>query len=388
MSRSRARQLGNLPAEVTSFVGRRAEIAEVKRLLSRSRLVTLTGVGGVGKTRLALRVAEQARRSFADGVWLVELAKLQDMRLLPDLVASTLGIADQTVRDRVEVLADFLADRRLLLVLDHCEHLVPAVAQLVVELLPAAPGLRVLATSREDLQVFAEHLYPLAPLAVPAGQGPLGAAAGVRYPALALFAERAAAVDQGFAVSDANAVLVAGVCQRLEGIPLAIELAAARLRSLSLAQVAERLDDRFRLLSSGNRAALARHQTLRAAVDWSFELCTKPERLLWMRAFVFASSFDLPAAEGVCGGDGLPVDEVVEALTGLVAKSVLVPVTDRSRADDSLAGGDSTLGATGCWTRCASTGWIACAPSTPRIRGTASPWWTRRRCAAGTATPT
>jgi predicted ATPase/DNA-binding CsgD family transcriptional regulator len=326
---SRLRHHGNLPAELTTFVGRRAEIAEVKQLLSRSRLVTLTGLGGVGKTRLALRVAGQARRSFADGVWLVELAGLQDPELVPESVASALGISGQTARDQVEVLGEFLADRQLLLVLDNCEQLLPAVSILVVELLEAASGLRVLATSREALLVPAEYLYPVAPLPVPAVDGRLGAAVGARYAALALFAERAAAVVPGFVVSDDNAALVAGVCQRLDGIPLAIELAAVRLRALSLAQLAERLDDRFRLLTTGYGTALPRHQTLRAAVDWSFELCTKPERLLWMRSSVFAGSFDLEAAEQVCGGEGLPPEEVLEALTGLVDKSVLVPGIDR-----------------------------------------------------------
>jgi non-specific serine/threonine protein kinase len=207
------------------------------------------------------------------------------------------------------------------------------VAQLLIELLEAAPGLRVLATSREALQVPGELLYPVAPLPVPAA-GRVDAAAGARYPSVELLAERAAAVSPGFAVSDDNAAQVARVCQRLDGIPLAIELAATRLRSLSLAQLAERLDDRFALLTTGPRAGLEHHRTLRAAVDWSFELCTKLERLLWIRAAVFAGTFDLEAAERVCGGDGLPDDEVMEALTGLVDKSVLVPDIDRSLAGD------------------------------------------------------
>ena len=314
---------GNLPTDIASFVGRRRESSEIRRLLSATRLLTLTGVGGVGKTRLALRVAGQVRRSFADGVWLVELAALQDPALLPELMGRGLRAASQSAGDPVEALAEFLADRQLLLVVDNCEHLLPAVAQLIVELLRAAPGLRVLTTSREALEVPGEHRFAVAPLPVPPGR-PLHASAAVGSAAVTLFAERAAAVQPGFTVTDDNAALVAGVCRRLDGIPLAIELAAAKLPSLSLTEVAQRLDDRFRLLTTGNRAALPRHQTLRAAVEWSFELCTKPERLLWMRASVFAGSFELAAAERVCGGDGLSEREVLEALTGLIGKSVLV----------------------------------------------------------------
>jgi non-specific serine/threonine protein kinase len=305
-------------------VGRRAELAEIRRLLSATRLLTLTGVGGVGKTRLALRVAAQVRRSFADGVRLVELAGLPDPALLPQAVATALGMSDQTARDQVEVLAEFLAGRQLLLVLDNCEHLLPAVARLTAGLLRAAPYLRVLATSREALQVSGEYLYRVGPLSVPEVGRSVTVQAALRHPGVALFAERATAVDPRFTLTDDNVAQVAGLCRRLDGIPLAIELAAARLRSMAVAQVADRLDDRFRLLASGNRAALARQQTLRAAMDWSFELCGKPERLVWIRAAVFAGSFDLPAAERVCGGDCMPPGEVLEALAGLVGKSVLV----------------------------------------------------------------
>jgi len=212
----------------------------------------------------------------------------------------------------------------LLLVVDGGELLLPAVALLVVELLRAAPGLRVLATSREAVRVAGEFVYPVAPLPVPVANRRLSAAGSLRYPAVALFVERASAVNAEFVVDDDNAALVAGLCQRLDGLPLAIELAAVRVRSLSLAQIAQRLDDRFELLTTGNRAGLARHQTLRAAVDWSFELCSKSERVLWMRAVVFAGGFDLAAAERVCGADGLAGGELVVALDGLVAKSVLL----------------------------------------------------------------
>jgi non-specific serine/threonine protein kinase len=322
---------GDLPVELNSFVGRRRELSEIRRLLSTNRLVMLTGVGGVGKTRLALRAAAQVRRSFADGVVLVELAALKDPMLLAQTVCRAVGIADQTARDPAEVLGEFLADRKLLLVVDNCEHLLPPIAQLLVDLLRVAGKLRILATSREPLNVVGEQLYPVAPLPVPDDPQPEHAAAVLRYGGVALFADRAAAVQPAFAVTDANAAVVARLCRRLDGIPLAIELAAARLRVLSLEQVADRLDDRFRFLTGGDRTALPRHQTLRAAIEWSFDLCPKPERLLWVRAAVFAGSFDLEAAERVCAGPALPADDVFEAIGGLVGKSVLVVEPD---ADD------------------------------------------------------
>src|SRR5256886_3661503 len=276
----------------------------------------------------------------AGRVWLAGLAGLGDPVLLPQLVARAVGIADQTVRDPEELLAEFLAQRQLLLVVDNWEHLVPAVSRLVVGLLRAAPGLRVMATSRESLQIIGEHLYPVEPLAI-AAAAPLRAAAATRSPAVALFRGRAAAVNAEFALSDDNAAVVAAVCRRVDGLPLAIELAAARLRTLSLTQLAERLADRFGLLTTGNRAALARHQTLRAAVQWSFELCSKPQQLLWMCTAVFAGSFDLPAAEAVCGEDGLPAGAVLTALDGLVDKSVILARDDvdgrRYRLLDTLA---------------------------------------------------
>jgi predicted ATPase/DNA-binding CsgD family transcriptional regulator len=227
----------------------------------------------------------------------------------------------------LEVLADFLAARQLLLVVDNCEHLMPACAVLLAELLEAAPELRVLATSREILHIPGEQVYPVAPLAVP-DPDRAGAVAGAQYPAMELFADRAGSALHGFAVTADNARQVAQVCQRLDGIPLAIELAASRLYALSLTQLATLLEDRFRLLTGGNRAALPRHQTLRAAVEWSFELCAKPERLMWIRASVFAGRFDLEAAERVCGDDGLASIEVLDALLGLVDKSVLVAEDD------------------------------------------------------------
>jgi non-specific serine/threonine protein kinase len=316
--------LGNLPAEVSSFVGRRRELSEVRRLLSTTRLLTLTGVGGVGKTRLALRAAASLQRSFANGAWLVELAGLPDPSLVPQAVADALGLAIESPRGQHEQLAEFLAGRQLLLVLDNCEHLIPACARLVTELLRAAPRLRILATSRAPLGVPEERGYLVAPLPVAEPGQLTRAGAYMGYPGMVLFAERAAAIRPGFVVNDDNLAQVVQVCQLLDGIPLALELAAARIRALSLAQLADRLDDRFQLLISGNRAALPRHQTLRAAMQWSFELCTSTERLVWMRASVFADRFDLSAARVVCAGEGVPATHVAAALDGLVDKSVLL----------------------------------------------------------------
>src|SRR5690348_1445557 len=236
---------GNLSAELTSFVGRRDEMAEVKRLLADYRLVTLTGIGGVGKTRLALRAAGGLARAFPDGVWLVQLDQLRDEALVAQAVASALGVQDRAGASPAAALANYLADRRLLLVLDNCEHLVDAAAKLTDQLLRVAPDLQVLATSREALNVAAETVLPVPPLAAPKAGHPLTLAQVGLFPAVRLFAERAAQAVPGFAVTEANQAAVAGICQRLEGLPLALELAAAQLRVLSPEQIDERLADRL-----------------------------------------------------------------------------------------------------------------------------------------------
>jgi len=307
-----------LPAEVTSFIGRREELATLARLLVRSRLVTVTGPGGVGKSRLALRAAAEAAEGFPDGVRLVEVAAVQEPLLLGHAVLEALRLTDSTARPPLDVLVEQLADRELLIVLDGCEHLVDACAELVDTLLRAAPGLRVLATSRQSLQSAGEHLLPVAPLPVtaPAGSGPADA--------VVLFADRAAAVLPGFELTERNAEEVALLCRRLDGIPLAVELAAGRLRALSVEQITLRLDDRFRLLTGGSRSALLRHQTLRTTIGWSHELCTLQERLLWARLSVFAGSFDLEAAQYVCAGDGIDAEEMLDLIGELVGKSVVM----------------------------------------------------------------
>jgi predicted ATPase/DNA-binding CsgD family transcriptional regulator len=316
--------LGNLPADLTTFVGRGKESSQVRLLLSRSRLVTLTGVGGVGKSRLALRAARQLSRTFPDGTWLVELSSLQDPALVPQAVGQALGLADQGTGDPVQALCDALASRRLLIVVDNCEHLVPACQQLLTALLRGASGLRVLATSREVLWIPGEQVYDVAPLQVPqpSEQRDLEAMAG--YPGVALFASRAGEIRPGFAVTADNADAVARVCGLSEGLPLFLELAAAQLRSLSVQQLAARLDDRFQLLTTRSAAVPARHQSLRAAVAGSFMLCSEAERLVWVRASVFAGRFDLEAAEAVCAGETLSAGDVLDALAGLIDKSVVV----------------------------------------------------------------
>jgi predicted ATPase/DNA-binding NarL/FixJ family response regulator len=301
---------GNLPADTTSFVGRRHDVTEVRRLLSESRLVTLTGVGGVGKTRLALRAAAETQRAFRDGVWFVELGGVADQELVVHTVLEQLGVHDDTVRQHRTVLVEHLRDRQALMVLDNCEHVIEAAAALVDALLRGVPGLRVLATSRERLGVDGEHLWQVAPLP--------------QDPALTLFAERATAVEPGFTIGAGNHGEVTQICALLGGIPLAIELAAVRLRVLTLDHLLSRLDDTFKVLGEGKRGGDPRHQTLQAAVDWSFHLCTRSEQILWTRASVFSGTFDLEAAERVCSGDGVASGDVMRSLSGLVDKSVVI----------------------------------------------------------------
>jgi predicted ATPase/DNA-binding CsgD family transcriptional regulator len=333
---TRRRHRSGLPAEVTSFVGRRQEVAEIRRLLTASRLVTLTGAGGVGKTRLAVRVAATLERAFTDGVRLVELAGVEKSELLVPTVVQALGIRDRSARPPLEVLAGHLADRRMLLILDNCEHLLRDCANVAKALLRAAPELRILATSRHVLGLVSEQIFPVRPLSLPdAGPDASGPSEAVQ-----LFTERAQAVLPGFAVTDGNREAVEQICRRLDGLPLGIELAAVRLRALSVHQVLERLDDRFRLLTAGSPAALPRHRTLRALIDWSYALCGEQERTLWARLSVFSGGLDLEAAEAVCAGGGIAAEDVVDLVVGLVEKSILIaeehPGTVRYRMLETL----------------------------------------------------
>jgi predicted ATPase/DNA-binding CsgD family transcriptional regulator len=315
---------GNLPSNLTNFVGRRSELAKVKQLLSRTRMVTLTGVGGVGKTRLAMQTATDLQRAFPDGVWLVELSSLSDPAFLSQTVVAALGIPDQGGRPGLDVLIDYLGDKKLLLLLDSCEHLVDACAYLADTLLAACPRLHILATSRQAIAIAGEHTLLVPSLSIPeTRQGALPASAAAGSDAVQLFVARAEAVQPDFALTDDNAEIVAHLCRRLEGIPLAIELAAGRLRHLPLKQIDERLGDRYHFLTGGSRVALPRQQTLRALIDWSFDLCSPAEQTLWARLSVFSGSFELDAAEHVCSGEPIPREDVLDLLSGLVDKSVL-----------------------------------------------------------------
>jgi non-specific serine/threonine protein kinase len=352
---------GNLPAALTSFVGRERELAELGRLLEAQRLVTLVGPPGVGKTRLALRLAEEARGRFADGAWLVELAPLADPRsalvpaLVPQAVAAALGVREEPGRPLIGALLAALGPRHLL-VLDNCEHLVEACAELAVEILRACRRVRILATSREVLAVAGEATWAVPSLSLPDPDRPPPPERLAESEAVRLFGERVGLVAPGFAVTGANAAAVAEVCRRLDGIPLALELAAARVKILSPEQIAARLDDRFRLLTAGSRTALPRQRTLRGAIDWSHGLLPGPERVLLRRLAVFAGGWTIEAAETVCSGDGIAADDVLDLLAQLVGKSLVLAEdrggemryrlleTLRQYADEELRGaGEETL---------------------------------------------
>jgi predicted ATPase len=309
---------------LTSFIGREEQMSDVEQLLAAHRLVTLTGAGGCGKTRLALQLAADLLEAYPDGVWLVELAALADPALVSQRVASVLGVQEEPGCPLVTTLTAYLRPRSLLLVLDNCEHLLAASTQLGETLLRACPNLRILATSREGLGLLGEQTYRVPSLSLPDPRSlpPLEQLQAVE--AVRLFVDRALLCRPTFALTPANAASVAEVCHRLDGIPLAIELAAARAKVLPVEQVAARLDDRFRLLTGGSRTALPRQQTLRALIDWSYDLLTEPERALLRRLSVFAGGWTLEAAEAVCPGDGIEAWEVLDLLTSLVEKSLAI----------------------------------------------------------------
>lgn len=318
----------NLPAPLTSFIGREVEMAEVRKLVEAGRLVTLTGTGGCGKTRLALEVAAVLLEGQPDGAWFVDLAPLTDPALVPHAVAAALGVPEEPGRALVGLLTDHLRACRLLLVLDNCEHLVDAAADLADRLLRACPGLRVLVTSREVLGVLGEVAWRVPSLSFPDPNARSSPEELLGYESVRLFLERARAARVERSLSEEDREAVAQVCARLDGIPLAVELAAARAAVLSVDQIAARLDDRFRLLTTGSRTAPSRHQTLRATVEWSHDLLGSPERVLFRRLAVFAGGFTLDAAEAVCSGDGVEEEDVLDLLAQLVGKSV-VQMDDR-----------------------------------------------------------
>jgi predicted ATPase len=323
--------------EYTDFVGRHEELAALNAMLAAHRLVTIVGPGGVGKTRVALVAAAQAAASYPDGPWIVELSGLRDAALLTNTVASVLGLPEQDARSALDAMLEYLREKRLLLILDTCEHLLDSCAELIQAILREAPGVSVLATSRQPLDMAAEHSFPVGPLPVP-DSDTLAAGADLAGggDAVELFALRAAGAVPGFEVTAQNAGDVIRMCRRLDGIPLAIELAAVQLRALPLAELSKRLDRRFSVLTGGRPGALPRHQTLRTAIEWSYELCSPGEQRLWARLSVFAGSFSLAAAEEVCAEVSLERPEVVSALIGLVDKSVVLREGERYRMLDTV----------------------------------------------------
>jgi predicted ATPase len=321
----------NLPAQLNSFIGREREIAELKKMLASSRLVTLTSSGGTGKSRLSLQVAYELLADYPEGVWFIELAPVADGRRVPQAVASVLGVKEDAGRPVVEALIRFVRDRRILIILDNCEHLMQACADLAKQMLQAGPNVKILASSREQLRVAGEVNYPLPALAVPERHESVAAEDLAKYEAVRLFVDRAVAAQPAFALTPQNGARVADICRRLDGIPLAIELAAVRVRGLSIEQIAARLTDCFQLLTGGDKTALARQQTLRASIDWSYELLSLEERLLFRRLAVFSGGWTLEAAEAVCAGGDVATNDVMDLSSRLVDKSLVSIDTQADR---------------------------------------------------------
>ncbi|HET7026617.1 MAG TPA: tetratricopeptide repeat protein [Candidatus Limnocylindrales bacterium] len=321
----------NLPRQLTAFIGRQREIGEAKRILAGSPLLTLTGPGGVGKTRLAVEVAGDLLDEYEDGVWFVDLGPVTDPTFVAHAIASTLGVMDVAGQPILDTVVDHVRRRHILLVLDNCEHLLDAAATAVDGLLRASAQLRVVATSREGFAIPGEAVFPVPSLSAP-DEAHLGTDDLAQFEAVRLFSERAAAAQPGFRVTERNARAVAQICRRLDGVPLALELAAARVRALPVEQIAGRLDDRFRLLTGSSRITVPRHQTLRQTIDWSHDLLADDERIVFRRLASFAGGCTLEAAEAVCAGD--PVDEygVLDVLSRLVDKSLVVADTDAEEA--------------------------------------------------------
>jgi predicted ATPase/class 3 adenylate cyclase len=321
----------NLPIQVTSFRGRERDLEELKAHLVEHRLITLMGAGGVGKTRLAAQLGAEVLDRFPDGVWIADLAPVTDAALVPSVVAKTLGVSQAQVRLIEESMTQFLKRKQLLLVLDNCEHLLEAAAALADAIHSHCPDVRVLTTSRQALGVSGEKVLRLASLAVPDKTATLDPEDAYGYGAVALFADRASLVDQSFRLGRDNAALVSDICRRLDGIPLAIELAAARVKVMSIPTLAQRLNERFKILTSGSRTALPRQKTLRALFDWSYDLLSPQERALFNRVAIFGGSFTLDAATVVCAGEGIDEGEVLDLIVSLADKSLVAVDTSGDR---------------------------------------------------------
>lgn len=313
----------NLPLQLSSFIGREKEQRQITDLIANDRLVTLTGAGGIGKTRLSIQAAYALLNNFPNGTWLVELAPLSDPALVPQVIVTTLGLIEHANRPPQTILTAFLQAKKLLLVLDNCEHLIQACAQLAETLLQACPDLHILATSREALSIAGETLYRVPSLTTP---DPMHVTVDTlsNYESVQLFVERAQSALADFTLTQENAPAIAQVCHHLDGIPLALELAAARVKLLRVEEIAARLSDRFHLLTGGTRTALPRHQTLQAMIDWSYDLLPESERILLRRLSVFAGGWSLEAAETVCRGDGIETHEILDLLTQLLNKSLII----------------------------------------------------------------
>jgi predicted ATPase/class 3 adenylate cyclase len=329
--RSMASTPNNLCQQLNSFVGRDKDMEEVLRLLANSRLLTLLGMGGLGKSRLSVQVAAVVLDNYPDGVWFVELAALSDPRLVPQALASALGVKEEPGGKVMDAVARFVRDKQLLIILDNCEHVVQASAELAKRLLEAGPKVQVLASSRDSLRIAGEIVFPVAPLPAPEKDGMPSVNAMMAIDSVRLFIDRAKAVQPALHLSEDSVRAVAEICRRLDGIPLAIELAAARVRAMSVQQIAARLDDRFRLLNRGDRTAFPRQQTLRALIDWSHDLLDPRERKLFRRLAVFAGGWTHDAAESVCAGDDADEVDLMNLLAELVDKSLVVREADGGR---------------------------------------------------------
>ena len=326
----------NLPTQLTSFVGRETELAEVKKLLQDVHILTLIGPGGTGKTRLSIQSASELLTNYSNGVWFIELAPILDPLLVPRTIAITIGLREEPQRPVIDMLCDYLHEKKMLIILDNCEHLVNACAQMANQILQAAPHVCILASSREALGIAGEVTYRVPSLGLPDINHLPSVKSLSQYEAVKLFIDRATSAIPSFSVTNENAPFLAQICSRLDGIPLAIELAAAKVRVLSVEQIAKRLDDRFRLLTGGSRTALERHQTLRAAIDWSYNLLSPIEQLLFRGLSVFVGGWTLEAAESVCSDDSIQSTEVLEILEHLINKSIVILDGTRYRMLETL----------------------------------------------------
>jgi predicted ATPase/class 3 adenylate cyclase len=322
--RSQDHLSNNLPTQLTSFVGRERELEDVKRLLRNARMLTLIGPGGTGKTRLSIEVASEMLDRYSDGVWFVDLAPILDPFLVPRTTAITIGLRDEPQRSVTDTLCDYLNEKAILLILDNCEHLIEACARLADRILHSALDTRILASSREGLGISGEVTYRVPSLGLPDISNLPTVESLSQYEAVKLFIDRATAAVPTFSVTNTNAPALAQVCQHLDGIPLAIELAAAKIRVLSIEQIAKRLDDRFRLLTGGSRTALERHQTLRAAIDWSYNLLPSAEQFLFRRLSVFVGGWTIESAEVVCEGGLVEIKDVLDLMEQLINKSLVI----------------------------------------------------------------